>query len=360
MILTRQEKEKMVLELHRQSKGTREIAQELKMSFSSIGAILRKEVQQKELAQERVETRSVSTQAYSLFSRGKTVLEVAIELGLEADEAIRHQKEFWKLKQLDDLGRLYDELNGSVWAYLKLYRLSLAAGMNTPQVISLLRIANNELPRVESVIESSRVLLDSLKLNKQDIENQIFNLHGTLTSYRTAIRDELDRINQLQQKRIRLEQVVHHMDQKYIKIESSVRQVVEGVLERHRQLLGFALRALVESLRKDPRKLPILYYNLSSGRSPNYDEFPLVNTLLDDGSLSEETSEEKLLLDESAAIYDSMVKELTNKTIVEMISGLELPSSVSAFSKWEKNKEGPALEDRSEEVQADYQEYWPS
>ena len=47
MFLTRQEKEKRVLELHRQGKGTREIAKEVGMSFGPIGAILRKEAQLK-------------------------------------------------------------------------------------------------------------------------------------------------------------------------------------------------------------------------------------------------------------------------------------------------------------------------
>ena len=42
MILTRLEKEQLVLDLHNQGKGTREIAREVKISFSQIGAILKK------------------------------------------------------------------------------------------------------------------------------------------------------------------------------------------------------------------------------------------------------------------------------------------------------------------------------
>ena len=43
MVLTRQEKEKKVIELHRQGKGTREMTKEVGMSFGPIGAIIRKE-----------------------------------------------------------------------------------------------------------------------------------------------------------------------------------------------------------------------------------------------------------------------------------------------------------------------------
>jgi hypothetical protein len=54
MVLTRKEKEDMVIELHRQGKGTRDIAREVRMSFCPIGAIIRKETQRREIGQERV------------------------------------------------------------------------------------------------------------------------------------------------------------------------------------------------------------------------------------------------------------------------------------------------------------------
>ena len=269
MFLTRKEKEKMVIDFSRQGMGTREIARELRMSFSSIGAILRKESQQMELAQERVKTTSESTQAYSLFASGKSSLEVAIELGLEADEAIRHQKEFWKLTQLDRLSLLYDELKGNVWPFLDLCRLSMNAGMDAPKVINFLQIANNELPRIERVIENFRFVRDNLELDKQNIRNQIFSLQRILEDYRSAIREETARINRLRQERIQREQVIHQVEQKYLEIKNTVHQVVEDVLENHRQLLGFALLSLIETLRKDPNKLPILYFKHNFRYLPN-------------------------------------------------------------------------------------------
>src|SRR6476469_6546645 len=153
MVLTRLEKEQLVLDLHNQGKGTREIAQEVKMSFSQIGTVLKRATQQRELGQEQVERTSISTQAYRLFSEGKTSLQVAIELQLKADEAIEYQKEYWKLKQLDSLSQLYEEVKGNIWPFVNLHRLTTAVGMDTQQVINLLKIANNDIPRVESVIE---------------------------------------------------------------------------------------------------------------------------------------------------------------------------------------------------------------
>ena len=48
MVLTRQQRERLVLDLYNQGKNTREIAEEARMSFSAIGAILKKAEQEKE------------------------------------------------------------------------------------------------------------------------------------------------------------------------------------------------------------------------------------------------------------------------------------------------------------------------
>jgi uncharacterized protein YacL (UPF0231 family) len=67
------------------------------MSFRDISDILDKVRQQKEASKEQAEKISLSTQAYKLFSQGKTTLEVAIALQLEADKAIEYHKEYLKL-----------------------------------------------------------------------------------------------------------------------------------------------------------------------------------------------------------------------------------------------------------------------
>ena len=43
MVLSRRERERLVLDLYNKGKNIREIAQEVRMSFSAIGTILKKE-----------------------------------------------------------------------------------------------------------------------------------------------------------------------------------------------------------------------------------------------------------------------------------------------------------------------------
>jgi DNA-binding CsgD family transcriptional regulator len=111
-ILTRHERERLVLELYNQGKTYREISKEARISPRDIGVILNKVMEEKKTeakgqhhnnadAEKNQEQQlSLSTQAYKLFSKGKTPLEVSIELNLRESEATKFCREYWKLKQL--------------------------------------------------------------------------------------------------------------------------------------------------------------------------------------------------------------------------------------------------------------------
>jgi transposase len=143
-ILNRQEREKLVLDLYNQGKTIREIAKEVRMSFRDIGVILKKTFPEKaeglKEQQEELQQLSVSTQAYKLFSGRKTPLEVAVALNLRESEATKFYEEYWKLKQRHNLNIVYEELKGDIEPFVKLYRLSKAAGMSARHVINLLKL----------------------------------------------------------------------------------------------------------------------------------------------------------------------------------------------------------------------------
>ena len=122
-ILTRQERERLVIELYyNQGKTYREISKEAKISPRDIGVILNKVIEEKTEGEEGIKQQydteknweqeqqlpSLSTQAYKLFSEGKTPLEVAIVLNLRQSEATEYYKEYWKLKQLHSLNMVYE------------------------------------------------------------------------------------------------------------------------------------------------------------------------------------------------------------------------------------------------------------
>ena len=106
-ILTRQERERLVLDLYyNQGKTYREISKELRISPHDIGFILNKAVEEKEESRRRNKTRrlywektrtrtspSISTYPSIQTFFWKTPLEVATELNLRESEAIKFYKE---------------------------------------------------------------------------------------------------------------------------------------------------------------------------------------------------------------------------------------------------------------------------
>jgi hypothetical protein len=132
MLLGRQERERLVLDLYNQGKTIREIAKEARMSFRDIGVILNKVVQEKterlkeyingveKSQQEEEQQLSLSIHAYKLFSEGKTPLEVAIELNLTESEVTKFCREYWKLKQLHNLNIVDEETKGDIDPFLTL------------------------------------------------------------------------------------------------------------------------------------------------------------------------------------------------------------------------------------------------
>ena len=115
MVLTRQEKEKKILDLYNQGMTYKQIAETARVSLRDMNPVIKKaeKEREKELGintqeennsgNENRQTQkktSTSTQAYRLFSEGKTPLEVAIELNIKQPEATRYCREYWKLSQM--------------------------------------------------------------------------------------------------------------------------------------------------------------------------------------------------------------------------------------------------------------------
>jgi hypothetical protein len=63
---------------------------------------------------------------------------------------------------------LYEEIKGDIEPFLKLYRLSKAAGMNVQQVVNLLEIANTNLPDIQCRYERLKRELNTLEFDNSN------------------------------------------------------------------------------------------------------------------------------------------------------------------------------------------------
>jgi predicted transcriptional regulator len=295
-VLTRQEKERLVIELYNQGKTIRDIAKELRISFRDIGAILKKASGEREEKQDIKESLSPSTKAYHLFSKGKTPIEVAIALNLSEVETTKFYEEFWHLKQMHELTMVYDEIGDDIMHFLKLYRLSKDAHMNPEHVVNLLQISNDYLPLLEHRYKRLTKEMDSMELEKQrlrDLGNQV----RTLTKVSEKCKGE---VKNLQKEKTKLSTLIAKFENcnEYKKIRQAAEEEVTNSLSKRKDLLKLAASSVIESITKDPTK-----YNF------------LINSSIYNGGQPYIDMYRALILDEAQRIFELMVRDLTN-TIV--------------------------------------------
>ena len=87
MFISKEEKERRVIDLYSQGKTYRQIAEEVRISPNDIHAILKKKEEEKNnnaVTNNQKQRQELSSRAYELFSKGKTSVEVAIALNLRA------------------------------------------------------------------------------------------------------------------------------------------------------------------------------------------------------------------------------------------------------------------------------------
>jgi hypothetical protein len=166
-MLTRQERERFVLDLHNEGKNTREIAQIAHMPFRDIGFIIDKKEKEQKSKEEQTRQGFLSIQAYKLFSEDKHTEEVAIALNLWQTEVTEFYTEHWMLKGLYMLNQIYKEIKGDTGSFVNLYGLAKTVGMNVRHVNRLLKIANNDLPSVESRYEGLGKEAATLEFDKE-------------------------------------------------------------------------------------------------------------------------------------------------------------------------------------------------
>jgi transposase len=287
-IITRKERERLVLELYNQGKTIREIAKEVRMSFRDIGVILNKAVEKKDEAlkeqghdnngaqynQQEQHHLSLAAQAYKLFSDRKTPLEVAIALNLAESEATKFYRQYWKLRQLHNLNMVYEETKGDIEPFLRLYKLSKVKGIGIKHVVNLLTFANEDLPALEKRFKRLRNDISALQFQKRidernlyQLNNQIASTTRLLNSYRISCIKERSEIRKLYIEKARIENLVTQFknnNEEYLnKIKQAAYEEVKSLLTDSKLLLKFATFSVIESLRTNPELYNFISYSTS-------------------------------------------------------------------------------------------------
>jgi hypothetical protein len=194
--MTRAQKEQYVIELYKQDKTSREIAQRAHMSPRDIAVIIRKvkaelEREAGHTDEEEIddnEHRSKQSQAFKLFSEGKTPVDVVIAIDMQAEEVHAIYREYWELKGMYKLNVLYEEAKDTLPSVLKLHRVVEEQGMGEQEIINVLKLANNnELPYLQDKVEYLKNEINNLELEKVKCTNHVPTLSKRIDEFRETV-----------------------------------------------------------------------------------------------------------------------------------------------------------------------------
>jgi hypothetical protein len=166
--MDKKQKEALVLALLEKGETYREITKRAGVSPNTIKAIANK--------MGLDQNTSISSRAFELYVQQKTPLQVAIELDLKAEDAIRYYREYFILLGITEFTGAYIQVKDNPWPFINLVKLTQNSGISDNEVLTLLKIANGYLPRI-------RLEYDSLKREKNSMNAELNNTVRTYQDF---------------------------------------------------------------------------------------------------------------------------------------------------------------------------------
>lgn len=162
--LNKFEKEKRVIELHKQGKTIKEIAKEVHMAFRDISKIIKK--YEYSIDENKKTKDNLYIKTLSLFHKGKKPIEVAISLKLNCNQVEESYKDFWKLNNSYSLVSIYEDINDEIPALVELYQICKERGF-LDEIKKWIRIlhGNSNLEEQRDRLEKEIRQYEKIKIN---------------------------------------------------------------------------------------------------------------------------------------------------------------------------------------------------
>ncbi len=176
MILNRQQKEKLVIDLLNQGISVPQIAKQAHVSFTDIKRIRQKETgddkEEDEDEEKGKKARSIPCQAFELFLEGRSPVQVAIDLDLETGKVMGILHDFLRLQNMQKVVTILKEHKNQLAPFVKLFEelkrnntrvKDIRYAMNNINNIKVLEERKSKLKdEVHSLIEERDCLLENL------------------------------------------------------------------------------------------------------------------------------------------------------------------------------------------------------
>ena len=174
-ILNKFEKEKKVIELHKEGKTLKEIAVILHMSFRDISKIIKKYENKIRLETKREENNqsnimkkpSLSSQAFILYQEGKKPSEVKVLLDIPFKKAMICWAQYLKSIRMFECFEFYQEFSYDIPTFLSIKNFIKRNNISGNNIANVLRTVNDVI-NLNQIISNLKAEIEGLKQMKNN------------------------------------------------------------------------------------------------------------------------------------------------------------------------------------------------
>ncbi len=194
LILTRQQKELLVIKLSYEGKSTKYIAQAVHISPKDIGTIIRKHTGE-EKSTETEKSMSISSKAFKLLKENTELVDVAIILNMDTPDVLDRFNEYLQLSSKDKLMAIYREIGDEDLQLLEhLYKELKLHGLNNKTDISNIVQQVEKLKNLDKDLDETAGLIGSLNFTKMRLEKDVDELRKRIDHYDSILDEKYQNI----------------------------------------------------------------------------------------------------------------------------------------------------------------------
>ena len=222
-MLTRKEKEELVIKLLQEGKTYKEIAKEAHVSLTLIGS-LRKKIEGDD------NQPSIRNRAYRMFEDKKQPIDVAIAFNIDDVETMKYYTEYLHLKREYEFLKIRNELKGEFVQFVNLFEEMKSKYYSIDDIKEALGIVRNTNIEV--------ILLSNLEHDKQQCQEEVDKLNQELKKLSDEISGSTHQLDGLESfKRLLLVNVKSLIEEK-IYIEKQLNQMYDSNYLMNNQLIS--------------------------------------------------------------------------------------------------------------------------
>ena len=258
-MLSKFEKETLVIKLLTEGLTVREIAKEAHVSPETIGEIRRRTLGESALYTKKNKKLSKNAKALELFSKNKTPIDVSIELDFDPTEVEKVYLDYLRLNGLNNLVKIYQELGNHVQDLSKFYWSFREEGVDNKIITHILNIAD-DIPDLEHKIKHLQDERKDVEVQIQKKNNELKYITGRIEKSTSIFYQENstleDLSRQITYKKIDLWNIKKAVEDikttdGFLNSERNVEETVMKILNQKSINLPLFLIAVLETLRNN-------------------------------------------------------------------------------------------------------------